>query len=136
MRRFTPPAWVLSAFVVAIAFAGLAFADSQALHWYMPASRNPTVSPAASPVPTPESDIVVNVIVRCTVISRSYTDAGGVRETTRDGNGAECRQNSPNLRAVVTVRTAQGSGYEAEKPLSRTASIESQLPTVGSPWPP
>ena len=116
MSRFLPPAWFLSAGVVALLVAGFGYADKTRLHWYATSPQN---EPPVSLI-TPQPDRVVGVIRRCLV--------GGQAAETGDG----CSRTDLRVfddRLEVTIRTSQGTTYLVAMPVRTSVK-------VGDPWPP
>ena len=117
MSRFLPPAWFLSAGVVALLVAGFGYADKTRLHWYAQETAPRAVTAA---VAAPEPDRVVGVIRRCLV--------GPQVGETGDG----CSRTDFKVfddRLEVTIRTSQGTTYVVT--VSASPSV-----FVGMTWPP
>ena len=117
MSRFLPPAWFLSAGVVALLVAGFGYADKTRLHWY-----------AAATVVTADPDRVVGVIRRC-----DLTDGKGAK-VGDSGDACAMWKTRPGVvlvddRLEITVRTSQGTTYLVTMPVASAV-------TVGMAWPP
>ena len=118
MSRFLPPAWFLSAGVVALLVAGFGYADKTRLHWYAQETAPPAVTAA---VAAPEPDRVVGVIRRCI--------RGGKYAETGDGCSRADGGRFMDDRLEVTIRTSQGTTYLVAMPVGTSVK-------VGDPWPP
>jgi hypothetical protein len=112
VRRFVPPAWVVSAAVVLVAVGGFGLADRELLHWYGPHAQA-TATPMPRPTAKAAPDVVVGTARLCDLVGRSGDPPSQITLTVfrRSGCGGVPESQKLNDRIEVTVRTGSGGSY-------------------------